>query len=192
MNNALIIVDVWDTHWDKSTKHSLNTLASDINAFAIKARNNGDLVIHAPSGVINKKKLPTNSKYNLINKNKLHDQLIKLNFPMILDANGSPNWTKPHPNIDINESDYVTGNGSEIFNLLKKYDIRNLYYCGVHANICILWTRTFSILQMQNNGINAALIQDLSMSLPNKKYNELLSFYKKHICDIKLKEQIYA
>tara|TARA_B100001094_G_scaffold331692_1_gene400921 strand:- start:1397 stop:1996 length:600 start_codon:yes stop_codon:yes gene_type:complete len=194
MNNALIIVDVWDNHWDKQTVSGLDNLATDINLFASKVRSNGDLVIHAPSKVTRqykKRPIEISDTYNIIEKNKLINQLNNLKFPLILDGNGAPNWSKQHPNIEIHESDYISANGSEIFNLLKKFGIKNLYYCGVHANICILWTRQFSILQMQHNGIDTTLIEDLSMSLPVDQYDKLLSFYNEHICKTIKKDKVY-
>jgi nicotinamidase-related amidase len=195
MNNALIIVDVWDDHWDTQTRTNLDSLATDINNFASVVRSNGDLVIHAPSKVTRqykKKSIKIDHKYNLIENDKLVNKLNDLNFPLILDGTGTPNWSKQHTNIQIDDADYISANGSEIFNLLKKFGIKNLYYCGVHANICILWTRQFSILQMQNNGIDTTLIEDLSMSLPVNQYDKLLSFYNKHICKTILKKELYA
>ena len=160
MNKALIIVDVWDNHWDSSTKNMLPDLSNDINEFADIVRSNNDLVIHAPSMVMRRYE---KRKFNI-----------------------------EHPNIEIKDEDYVTTSGSEIYNLLKQNKIEKLYYCGAHANICILWTREFSILQMQHNKIDTMLIEDLSVSLPIDKYDSLLSFYNQHICQTILKNKIYG
>lgn len=195
MNKALIIVDVWDTHWDKQTVECLDKLSADINTFASKVRTNGDLVIHAPSKVTRqykKRSIEINHDYDMLNSNNLQDRLQQMKFPLILDGNGTPNWKKQHPNIEINDKDYVTTNGLEIYNLLKKHKIEKLYYCGAHANICILWTRQFSILQMQHNRIDTALIKDLSLSLPIDQYNDLITFYDQHICETVFKKEIYA
>jgi len=195
MNKALIIVDVWDNHWDSSTKNMLPDLSNDINEFADIVRSNNDLVIHAPSMVMRryeKRKFNIEHPYKLLQKNALADHLKKLKFPLILDGNGQPNWKKQHPNIEIKDEDYVTTSGSEIYNLLKQNKIEKLYYCGAHANICILWTREFSILQMQHNKIDTMLIEDLSVSLPIDKYDSLLSFYNQHICQTILKNKIYG
>jgi len=195
MNKALIIVDVWDNHWDSNTKEMLSDLSNNINEFANMVRSNGDLVIHAPSMVMDqyeKRKIDKKYPYQLIQKNVLADRLKKLKFPLILDGKGQPNWKKQHPNIQIKNEDYVTTNGSEIYNLLKQNKIEKLYYCGAHANICMLWTRQFSILQMQHNKIDTMLIEDLSVSLPTEKYDSLLSFYNQHICQTILKNKIYG
>jgi nicotinamidase-related amidase len=195
MNKALIIVDMWDNHWDLNTKNALSGLSNDINEFADVFRSNNDLVIHAPSKVTRqyrKRNLNIDYTYKLLEKDVLVDRLKKLKFPLILDGNGRPNWKKQHPNIEIKDVDYVTTNGSEIYNLLKQNKIEKLYYCGAHANICILWTRQFSILQMQYNGIDTALIKDLSLSLPTNQYDELISFYDQYICETTFKKEIYA
>ena len=194
MNKALIIVDVWDNHWDYDTFKNTDKLAKEINSFASVFRENGDCVIHAPSMVRRQYKscdIPIKVDFDMIEPYKLESKLKDLSFPLITDGDGKPNWTKQHEDIEILDEDYVSTSGLEIFNILKQNEIEKLYYSGMHANICMLWTRPFSIMQMLNNNISTCLVSDLSFSLPLSKHEELLSFYEKYICKTITKKEIY-
>src|SRR5262245_16021665 len=46
---ALIICDMWNEHWCKGATRRVNELAPRMNQFAAAARQQGVLIIHAPS-----------------------------------------------------------------------------------------------------------------------------------------------
>src|SRR5438445_13348292 len=51
-NTALIICDMWDDHWCKSAARRVAELAGPMNDAVKAARNQGVLIIHAPSSVV--------------------------------------------------------------------------------------------------------------------------------------------
>ena len=78
MNKALIIVDVWDNHWDYDTFKNTDKLAKEINSFASVFRENGDCVIHAPSMVRRQYKscdIPIKVNFDMIEPYKLESKL---------------------------------------------------------------------------------------------------------------------
>ena len=104
----------------------------------------------------------------------------------MLNADGSKVWKNQHPSIEVNNKDFVTVRGNQIYNIIKQNNIEVLYYVGYHANICLLWTRPFSILQMKNifDG-DIYLVEDLTDWLGVKSDKEIkmgLEFYNKFIC----------
>ena len=49
MAPALLICDLWDTHWCATARRQADELAPRINDFATAVRRSGGVVIHAPS-----------------------------------------------------------------------------------------------------------------------------------------------
>ncbi len=49
---ALIICDMWDQHWCKGATSRVGELAPRMNRIVRRARNQGMLIIHAPSGTV--------------------------------------------------------------------------------------------------------------------------------------------
>ena len=70
-------------------------------------------------------------------------------------------WTRQNPLIEIAETDAITDNGQETWNLLQQRGIDNVILCGVHLNMCVLG-RPFGIRQMVKLGKNVALIRDMT------------------------------
>jgi hypothetical protein len=49
---AIIICDMWDQHWCKGATSRVGELAPRMNRIVRRARNQGVLIIHAPSGTV--------------------------------------------------------------------------------------------------------------------------------------------
>ena len=77
-------------------------------------------------------------------------------------------WTRQTAAIEIAETDAVTDNGQETWNLLAERKIDNVILCGVHLNMCVLG-RPFAIRQMVRMGKSVALIRDLTDSMYDPK-----------------------
>jgi nicotinamidase-related amidase len=70
-------------------------------------------------------------------------------------------WTRENPGLQIEAADYISDNGTEIYNLLRSRGVNTVFYAGVHANMCIL-NRSFAIKQMTKWGMRCILLRDLT------------------------------
>jgi nicotinamidase-related amidase len=75
-------------------------------------------------------------------------------------------WTRQIATIEIGEEDAVTDHGQEVWNLLQERRIDNVILCGVHLNMCVLG-RPFGIRQLVTQGMNVALLRDLTDTMYN-------------------------
>jgi len=193
--SALIIVDAWDRHWDPKTNKNADVLCSKINSFATKFRERGGLIIHAPSDVVdnyNQQEIELNFPYNTIKQEQLLKKLSQLKIPFgSKPLYGPLVWSFQNKNIEIKENDYISECGKVIYNILQQHNISTLYYCGMHSNHCILWTREFSILHMIHNNIKTLLIGELTLTLPLDGHVQIINFYNKHICPVISEKEIF-
>jgi nicotinamidase-related amidase len=80
---------------------------------------------------------------------------------------GSP-WIRQVDTLQIDESDAITDDGKEIWNLLEQRRIKNVILLGVHTNMCVLG-RPFGLRQMAKNGKNVVLMRDMTDTMYNPK-----------------------
>ena len=182
---ALIICDMWDAHWCKSAATRTAELAPRVNALAKALRQQGALIIHAPSD--------TMKFYENTPQRRRAQTAPAIAPPSPPDRAGGPPlpiddtdggcddstpcpipdgkqtpypWTRQTAAIDIAEPDAVTDSGAEVYNLLRQHGVKHLLVCGVHANMCVLH-RSFGIKQMTRWGIDTMLVRDLTDALYN-------------------------
>jgi hypothetical protein len=87
---------------------------------------------------------------------------------------GSP-WTRQIATLQIMEGDAIT-DSAEAYYLLRQRNIKNLIVMGVHTNMCVLG-RPFSIRQMAYQGINVALMRDLTDTMYNPEKKPRVSHF---------------
>ena len=183
--SVVLVVDCWDKHWDDKAQKTLDEGCPKINKFLNKMRDKGSLIIHCPSNVAGDNRY-VEEIYEMDRRDKLSlmKELQDNNFPMVLDADGPRVWSKQHDSIDINDKDFIVTRGNQVYNIIKQNNIETLYYVGYHANICLLWTRPFSIMQMKNNFDGEIyLIEDLTDWF-GEYTDKVIDFYNKFICKI--------
>jgi len=193
---ALIICDMWDTHWCKSASARTAEIAPRIDSLAKAMRAKGSLIIHAPSDTmkfyadapgrklaLSAPKVEPPSPPNRLGgpplpiddkDNGCDDQ------PQCTIPNGKSipyPWKRQIESIEIADEDAISDNGQEVYNLLKQRGIKHLLVCGVHTNMCILH-RTFAIKQMTRWGIQCALARDCTDAM----YNPRKAPYVSHAC----------
>jgi hypothetical protein len=66
----------------------------------------------------------------------------------------------------IAENDIISDDGNEIYSVLVRKGIKNVFMTGVHINKCVL-ARPFGIRQLVMLGMNVLLVSDLTDSLYN-------------------------
>jgi lysophospholipase L1-like esterase/nicotinamidase-related amidase len=109
-------------------------------------------------------------------------------------------WQRQIDLIQIDQDrDAVSDSGSEIWNLLEAKKIRNVVLAGVHTNMCVAG-RPFGLRQMARNGLNVALLRDLTDSMYNPRAWPYVSHFRgtelfiehteRHICPTLTSDQL--
>ena len=190
---ALIICDMWDDHWCKSAARRVEEMTGPLNEVVKKLRDQGVLIIHAPSSVVDFYKDTPQRRYaqnapfaktpvKLSTKDRWGTKWCwpDPEFEGVLPIDDSDMgcsckepkceireaWTRQNKGIEILGGDAITDNGQEAFNLLSVKKIENVILCGVHLNMCVLG-RPVGIRQMVKLGKNVALMRDMTDTMYN-------------------------
>src|SRR5262249_37525567 len=147
-------------------------LVQKMNPFIDRAREAGITIIHAPSETMDfYASQPQRLIMTTFPAVKPAAELTLTSPPLpIDDADGgcdTPDdkehkaWTREHPGLHVDARDFISDNGTEIYNLLRARGVNTLLVMGVHTNMCIL-NRSFAIKQMTKWGIRCILVRDLT------------------------------
>lgn len=156
---AVIVVDMWNTHWCKTATLRVNEVAPRMDAFIRQAREFGALIIWAPSDVVDNKEYKDSAPRERARKAKkaVPSHNIATWDPPIWTStwSGCPDtpscpsgsvWTHQTDKLYISEGlDAMSDQIEEIWGLIDGRGITNVIYVGVHLNMCILNTRNFSL-----------------------------------------------
>ena len=162
-------------------------MAPRIDAVAKALRAKGCLIVHAPSetmkfyeGTPQRRRAmdaptaPASAEFHWNFCDPSHEPPLPIDdsdggsdTPSPMPPKGGPYpWTREHPAVEVADVDAVSDQGREIYNLLIQHHIRNVLFCGVHANMCVLG-RSFGIREMRKLGLNPILIRDLTDTMYN-------------------------
>jgi len=190
---AIVICDMWDRHWCPAATRRVGQMAPRMNDVVKRARQQGVLIIHCPSGTMDfykdtpQRKLaqqapPLETEIPLQDWCHL-DQQRESDLP-IDDSDGgcdtipSPEqgraWSRQIATIEIEEGDAIT-DSAEAYYLMRQRGIKNVIVMGVHTNMCVLG-RPFSVRQMVYQGQNVLLMRDMTDTM----YNPRMSPYVSH------------
>ena len=184
---AVIICDMWDAHHCGTAARRVVEMAPRVNAVVAGLREQGTLIVHAPSGCVGFYS-DTRARMRAIQAPQAraagpidwngwdHDKEAVLPTtltapgPCSCDSSepcceaGPPHpWTRQTPLIDIGPDDAVSDDGQEVFNLLEHRGIGDVIVIGVHTNICVLG-RPYGIRQLVYLGKKPVLCRDLTDS----------------------------
>jgi len=197
-DTAIIICDMWDKHWCDGATSRVARLAPVINKVVAKARDEGVLIIHAPSGTVDHyKDHPARKRaQNAPKATKTPDGISnwckwigkeeeEAGYPIDHSdggcdcqpkcKEGSP-WQKQINIIEISDQDAISDSGVEIWNLLEHRGIKNVILMGVHTNMCVLG-RPFGLRNMARFGKNVVLMQDLTDTMYNPRAKPFVSHF---------------
>ncbi|MEI8378640.1 MAG: PVC-type heme-binding CxxCH protein [Planctomycetota bacterium] len=181
---AVVICDMWDKHWCPNSTARVGEMAPRMNEVVKAARSRGVFVIHCPSDTMEfykdtpQRKL-AQSAPKVETKRPLErwcriDASHESPLP-IDDTDGGCDcdqpvknyraWSRQIADIEIHEGDAIT-DSDEAFRLMKSRGIDNVIVMGVHTNMCVLG-RPFSIRQMVYQGMNVALMRDMTDTMYN-------------------------
>ena len=179
---AVIICDMWDDHYCKSSVIRLEAMIPAMNRVLQAARDLGVTIIHAPSvtmdvyaGTPQRKRVQAapHAEPPVPIARWCHlDPEAEAALP-IEDENPCDDavvgerkraWTRQHPGLRIAEEDGISDDGQEIFNYFEQNGVANVVLMGVHTNLCVLG-RPFGIRQQVRLGKNVVLARDLTDSM---------------------------
>ncbi len=84
-------------------------------------------------------------------------------------------WTRQIATLEIKDGDAIT-DSAEAYYLMRQRGVKNLIVMGVHTNMCVLG-RPFSIRQMVYQGMNVALMRDLTDTMYNPAMRPFVSHF---------------
>jgi putative membrane-bound dehydrogenase-like protein len=181
---AIVICDMWDKHWCPTATERVAEMAPRMNDVVKAARSRGVFIIHCPSDTMDfykdapQRKL-AQSAPRVETKRPLErwcriDAAHEAPLP-IDDTDGGCDcgepvknyraWSRQIATIEIHDADAIT-DSDEAFRLMKSRGIDNVIVMGVHTNMCVLG-RPFSIRQMVYQGMNVALMRDMTDTMYN-------------------------
>jgi nicotinamidase-related amidase/type 1 glutamine amidotransferase len=191
---AIIICDMWDDHYCRASASRVAEMAPRMNEVITAARKRGVLIIHSPSGVLDKyegtpqRKLaqaapPVKTKLPLkgwCHLDKEHEPPLPIeDTEPCEDDDPRPRvkfFTKQIETLTIAEGDAIT-DSAEAYYLLEQRGIKNVILMGVHTNMCVLG-RPFGIRQMVYQGKNVVLMRDMTDSMFNPKQKPQVSHFR--------------
>ena len=181
---AIVVCDMWNDHYCRNAARRVAEMAPRMNELLKKARSQGVLIIHCPSGCM--------KHYADTPQRKFAQQAPKVEAPVSLESwcYLDPNSEGPNPvrvdqpcddagklrdrvrffdrqikTLEIMAGDAIT-DSAEAYYLMKQRGVKNMIIMGVHVNMCVLG-RPFGIRQMVRAGMNVALMRDMTDAMYN-------------------------
>ena len=210
---AIIICDTWDKHWSRGASERVDAMAPCMNEVVEAARAAGVTIIHAPSDTIDfYRESPARARVLAAPAVQMPAPTERDAPPLpIDDSDGGSDtgekpwykaWTRQHPAIEIDEqSDAISADGQEIWNVMKQRSIGHVLIVGVHTNMCIL-NRSFAVKAMVQRGVDIMLVRDLTDAMynpampPHVSHDEgtrlVIDYIEKHWCPTIVSDDLLA
>jgi nicotinamidase-related amidase len=175
---AIIVCDMWDTHWCRGAAERVDEMAPKMNNVLATAREKGARIIHAPSETMDfYAEAPARQRMHAVARVDPPAAANRPDPPLPIDdsdegadtgeTSWSTVWTRQHPALMIDqERDSISDDGPEVYSLLRREGIEQTLIMGVHTNMCVL-NRSFGIKRMINWGVSIALVRDLTDTMYN-------------------------
>lgn len=192
---AVVICDMWDDHYCRLSAKRVAEMAPRMNETIKKARGLGALIIHCPSGCMDRYEGTTQRK--LAQSAPVVDTKFPLEKWCYLDPTREPElpvkieqpcddaeadrrekirmYTRQIETLEIADGDAVT-DSAEAYYLMKQRGIENVIVMGVHTNMCVLG-RPFGIRQLVRQGMKVALMRDMTDSMYNPAEEPFVSHF---------------
>ena len=191
---AIVICDMWNNHYCRNAARRVAEMAPRMNEVVKAARKRGFLIIHSPSGCMDKyegtpprelarqapkveTKIPLQGWCYLDDK---HEAKMPVAIGQPCDDDGAIReavrfFNRQIETLEIEEGDAIT-DSAEAFYLMKQRGIKNIIIMGVHTNMCVLG-RPFGIRQMVYQGQNVVLMRDMTDTMYNPRDEPFVSHY---------------
>jgi nicotinamidase-related amidase len=193
---ALIICDVWDTHWCATARQQADELAPRINRLAVAVRHAGGVVIHAPSQT--KAFYESNAQFLRARETAAplpaHRPRPSIDLPRHstcpCDQTCTPPdasaawpwpWRRQHPLIDIASDDFIAcEDGDAVYGIVREKASRPVALCGLHLDQCVL-DRPFGAKALWGADIDVVILEDLTEPTHPKDRSVVLDTIARHL-----------
>lgn len=193
---AIVVCDMWDTHTCPNSAMRVAQMAPRMNEVLKAARSKGVLIIHCPSDTMGFYKDHPGRQLAMqapaVETKRPLERWCHLDKDRegalpIDDSDGGCDcestwkkgdpypWTRQIETLEIVDGDAIT-DSAEAYYLMQQRGIENLIVMGVHTNMCVLG-RPFSIRQMRYQGMNVALMRDLTDTMYNPEKAPFVSHF---------------
>ena len=194
---AVIICDMWAKHWCTGATARGAEMAPRMNEFIKAARQQGVLIVHAPSGGMEfyadhpaRRRAQTAPKAA-----NLPDGIAggcgqieaekKGKWPIDQSDGGCDCQPRCHGGMDLHQTaaieirdeDAISDSGIECWNLFEQRGIANVVLMGVHTNMCVIG-RPFGLRNMVRFGKNVVLVRDLTDTMYNSRRRPFVSHFR--------------
>jgi len=170
---AIVIIDMWNTHWCMTFAQRTSSLVPRMNAVLDIARNLGMQVIWNPTDVVTAYSgYPQYEKAVSTVSRKTPEVRDDLDVHFSAPGGGcvcgpgfacglNYGWDGMHPDLIINDNDLISSSTDEIYTLLADRGITNVIYMGVATNMCV-YGKPGALSFLWRAGFNCMLASDLS------------------------------
>lgn len=191
---AIVICDMWNDHYCRNAARRVAEMAPRMNEVLNRARKQGVLIIHSPSGCMSRyedtpqrqlaqQAPPVETSTPLQNwcyLNDKHEPAMPVAIDQPSDDDGTIRdavrfFDRQIETLEIKDGDAIS-DGPDAYYLMKQRGIRNVIIMGVHTNMCVLG-RPFGIRQMVYQGQNVALMRDMTDSMYNPQDEPFVNHY---------------
>ncbi|APZ95900.1 ThuA domain-containing protein [Fuerstiella marisgermanici] len=191
---AIVICDMWNDHYCRNAARRVAEMAPRMNEVLKKAREQGVLIIHSPSGCMEQYEDMPQRKFALeapkvettiplqgwCYLNEKHEPAMPVAVDQPSDDDGTIREAVRHFERQIDTLEIMDGDaisdGPDAFYLMKQRGIENVIIMGVHTNMCVLG-RPFGIRQMVYQGQNIVLMRDMTDSMYNPRDEPYVNHY---------------
>jgi nicotinamidase-related amidase/type 1 glutamine amidotransferase len=207
---AIIVCDMWDLHHCLNAVRRATEMAPTMDKVLKTARDQGVVIIHAPSSCMDAYKdhparkhateaprsrnLPREiaswcytipaeekGKYPIDQTDGGEDDDLAEHAKWAAELaakgrNPKAPWKSQINLLTIENQDYISDSGEEIWSILEARGVKNVILMGVHLNMCVLG-RPFGLRQMAKNGKNVVLMRDMTDTMYNPKRSPYVSHF---------------
>lgn len=186
---AIVICDMWDDHWCKNAATRCGELAKQMEPVIKACREKGMTIIHCPSECMNfYKDHPARKRVALVKKVAPPQAKELPNPPLPVDdstggcddekqAKFYKAWTRENAALTIDDKDYITDVGTDVYSIMQERGIDTVLVMGVHTNMCVL-NRSFAIKQMVKWNVRTFLVRDLTDAMYSPKNKPFVTHEK--------------
>lgn len=175
---AIVICDMWDDHYCRASARRVAEMAPHMNRTISTAREQGVLIIHCPSGCMDK--YAGMPQRELARRAPPVAATIPLKNWCYIDSSREPPlpiedsepcddaqprekvrfYTRQIETLEIQAPDAIT-DSAEAYYLMRERGIEHVIVMGVHTNMCVLG-RPFGIRQLKYQGLDVVLMRDMT------------------------------
>jgi nicotinamidase-related amidase len=202
---ALVICDVWDTHWCATAREQADELAPRIDRLADVVRRVGGAVIHAPAQTeaFYKSDIQFRRAREAAAPLPARRQRPSIAVPRYptcpCDEPCTPPdqsadwpwpWRRQHPAIEIASDDFIAcEDGEAVFGIIRAKSSDPVAICGLHLDQCVL-DRPFGAKALWAAGIDVVILEDLTEPTHPNDRSLVLDAIKGHLPVSKSSDQL--